>query len=228
MADDDKADDHDFYDPHAAKKQASGLYEQVEFNKIKRSGELNLVKKDPTLKNIIAALGWDFRSFDRDPPDLDASVFLLGRNEKTREDSDFIFYNSLTGCEGAVRHTGDSRTGAGEGDDETVMIDLVSLPFDVAKIVFAVSIYDLDMSENNFTHVKNVYFRLINPETGYEMVRYELTEEDLNTAETGMIVAEIERMGSEWIFRALCKPVKGGLAKIAHDYGIMVQQIITT
>lgn len=228
MADNDKpVEDHDFYDPNAEKKQASGMYGRAEFNKLKRGGEVNIIKKDPTLKNITVALGWDLRSFDRDPPDLDASVFLLNRKDKTREDNDFIFYNNLTGCEGAVRHTGDSRTGAGEGDDETISIDLNALPFDILKIVFVVSIYDLDMSENNFTHVKNVYVRLVNQATEQEMIRYELDEE-LQTTETGMIVAEIERLGSEWIFRAVGTPAKGGLAKIANDYGIMVQQIITT
>lgn len=228
MADDDKhTDDHDFHDPQAERKKASGLYEKVEFNRVKRGEETNLTKKDPTLRYVTAALGWDLKKFDRDPPDLDASVFLLDRKEKTREDSDFIFYNNMTGCEGAVKHNGDSRTGAGEGDDETVFIDLQALPFDVLKVVFVVSIYDLDMNENNFTHVKNVYFRIVNQDSEQELARYELDAE-LESGGTGLIVAELERLGSDWIFRTRGETVKGGLGHIAHKYGIIVQQLIST
>lgn len=227
MADDKPDDDHDFFDPHAERKEQSGLYAPVEFNRINRGEEINLTRKDPALRQVIAALGWDLKKFDRDPPDLDASVFLLDRNDKTREDTDFIFYNNMDGSEGAVRHTGDSRTGAGEGDDETIVMDLPALPFDVMKIVFVVSIYDLDMSDNNFTHVKNVYFRLVNQETQQELVRYELSEE-LTGGGTAIIVGELERLGTEWYYRARGEVIKGGLSKIATGYGILVQQIMST
>ncbi len=225
MADNKTDDDHDFYDPHAERKANEGFAAPTVFKTVKPGDEVNLTRLDPALRTAMVALGWDLKKFDRDPPDLDASAFLLNRHEKTREDSDFIFYNSLTGSEGAVRHTGDSRTGAGEGDDETIILDLQSLPFDVAKIVFVVSIYDLDMNENNFSHVKNVYFRIVNQATEQEMLRFEL-HEDILAGGTGLIVAEIERMGSEWLFRARGETIRGGLGKIASDYGIMVQQIV--
>jgi tellurium resistance protein TerD len=221
--DDEPIDPDDFHDPHAERKEKSGLYAPAEFNVIKRGEEVNLTRKDPTLRLAIAALGWDLKKFDRDPPDLDASVFLLDRTEKTREDTDFVFYNSMVGCEGAVRHSGDSRTGAGEGDDETIILDLQALPFDIMKIVFVVSIYDLDMNENNFTHVKNVYFRLINQSTEQELLRYDLDEE-LQAGGTAIIVGEIERLGSDWIYRARGETVKQGLGKIAQGYGILVAQ----
>ncbi len=125
-------------------------------NKLESGNEINLSQKDPSINQLMVGVGWDLRGFDNDPPDLDASVFLLDKNNKTRVDSDFIFYNSLTGCDGAVKHTGDSRTGAGEGDDEIIMLELNALPFDVAKIVFVLSIYDLDLNDHNFSMVKNV------------------------------------------------------------------------
>jgi tellurium resistance protein TerD len=218
----------DDFDPQAARKQASGLYQAPrEFNFIKRGDQIDLTRKDPTLKNIMIGIGWDLKQFDRDPPDLDASVFLLDKSDRTREDTDFIFYGNLTGCEGAVRHTGDSRTGAGEGDDETVLFDLPAIPFDVLKISFVLSIYDLDMTENNFSHVKNVYFRVVNKETEQEMMRYELSDE-LNSQHTGLIIGELERVGANWVFRAVGEPVQGGLPKIATNYGIVVAQLIST
>ena len=215
----------EMYDPQATRKRMSGMFKDVEFGRIKRGDEVDLMKKDPTLKNVMAGIGWDLKAFDRDPPDLDASVFLLDKTERTREDGDFVFYNNLSGCEGAVKHNGDSRTGAGEGDDETVLVDLAALPFDVAKIVFTLSIYDLDMNENNFTHVKNVYFRLVNKETDQEMVRYEL-ETELEAGSTGLIIGELERLGPNWVFRAVGETVKGGLGRIASNYGILITQIV--
>lgn len=215
----------EMYDPQARRKRISGMYANVEFGHVKQGDEVDLMKKDPTLKNLMAGIGWDLKTFDREPPDLDASLFLLNKKDRTREDSDFVFYNNLTGCEGAVKHNGDSRTGAGEGDDETILIDLPALPFDIAKIVFTLSIYDLDMNDDNFTHVKNVYFRLVNKETDQELVRYELSAE-LETGCTGLIIAELERMGPNWIFRAVGDTVKGGLGRIASNYGIMITQIV--
>ena len=214
----------DDFDPQAERKAQSGLYvDDTSFSKIKRGDEVNLNKKDPGIKNVMAAIGWDLRKLDRDPPDLDASVFLLGRNDKTRVDEDFIFYNNLTGCEGSVRHTGDSRTGAGEGDDETVQIDLDALPYEVLKIVFVLSIYDLDLNDNDFTLVKNVYFRLVNQETELEVFRYEMDEE-LQDGGTGMVIGVMERVGSDWIFTAQGETTTEGLGGLATDYGIIIAQ----
>ena len=120
-------------------------------NKVKRGDEINLTLKDPTMKAIMVGVGWDLKAFESDPLDLDASVFLLDRNEKTRVDEDFVFYNNLIGSEGAVKHQGDSRTGAGDGDDEIMMINLQELPFDIMKISFVLSIYvGFDSKLNRF------------------------------------------------------------------------------
>lgn len=225
MSDDSKKHEDDFYDPHAERKSERLYVTPDKDNLVSLGDEINLSKKMPGFKHALVGIGWDLKQFDRDPPDLDASVFLLNKDEKTRVDEDFIFYNNLSGCDGAVSHTGDSRTGAGEGDDETIVIDLEALPFDVIKIVFVVSIYDLDASENNFTHVKNVYFRLVDQDTGHELLRYELDEE-LHVSHTGLIVGEIERVGAEWVFRAVGETNAGGLVKIASGYGIVVLQDI--
>ncbi len=191
-------------------------------NKVKRGEQVNLTDKDPTIKDIMIGVGWDLKAFDKDPLDLDASVFLLDRHDKTRVDEDFIFYNSLQGCDGAVKHMGDSRTGAGDGDDEIMHIDLLGLPFDVSKISFVLSIYDEELKDHDFSMVKNVYFRIVNQNTEHELFRYELDEELTGTE--GLIIGEIERVGTEWIFTAIGDTVEGGLNTIAENYGIVVAE----
>lgn len=192
--------------------------------RVKKGEEINITRLDPTIREITAGVGWDLKRFEGDPVDVDASLFLLDKNDRTRQDEDFVFYNNLTGREGAVRHLGDSRTGAGDGDDEKIVIDLMALPFEVTKVVFALSIYDLDLNSNNFTMVKNVYFRLLNNETNLEVFRFEL-DEDMGNG-TGLAIGYIERVGSNWMFKAMGDPVYGGLAKLATDYGIVVMQNI--
>jgi tellurium resistance protein TerD len=193
-------------------------------NLVSRGDEINITKKDPTMQEIMIGVGWDLKKFDSAPLDLDASVFLLDRHDKTREDSDFVFYNNLTGCDGAVKHMGDSRTGAGDGDDENILINLLGLPFDVAKISFVLSIYDMEMKDHNFSMVKNVYFRIVNQNTQHELFRYELDEELVGNE--GLIIGTLERVGTEWIFLAIGDTVKGGLGKIAADHAIIVAQIV--
>jgi tellurium resistance protein TerD len=193
-------------------------------NRITRGQEINLTEKDPTMKEIQIGVGWDLKAFESHPLDLDASLFLLDKNDETREDSDFVFYNNLTAADGAVKHMGDSRTGAGEGDDEVIMINLDALPFDVVRIQFVLSIYNMDYLDHDFSMVKNVYFRIVNSRIETEIFRYELDEE--LTEHEGLIIGELDRIGAEWIFRAVGETVKGGLGKIAQDHAIMVAHIV--
>jgi len=165
-------------------------------------------------------VGWDLKAFESDPLDLDVSIFLLDKDDRTRIDEDFIFYHNLRDKDGAVSHQGDSRTGAGEGDDEIITIDLMELPFDIIKIAFVLSIYNLDYKDHDFSMVKNVYFRIVNDNSEAEIFRFELDEE-LSEHE-GLIIGYLERMGAEWIFHAVGETVEGGLGKIASDYGIVV------
>ncbi len=189
-------------------------------NKIITGEEINVTLKDPTLNQIQVGVGWDLKKFDAKPLDLDVSIFLLGVNGKTRVDEDFIFYNNMTGSDGAVKHLGDSRTGAGEGDDEIMMMELNKLPFDISKISFVLSIYDMEYEGYDFSMVKNVYFRIVNQNTQHEIFRYELDEE--LTGNEGLVIGNLERIGAEWIFTAVGETVDGGLGKIADDYGIVV------
>ena len=190
--------------------------------RVKKGEEINLTRLDPTIREITVGVGWDLKRFEGDPVDVDASVFLLDRNDKTREDEDFIFYNNMSGRDGAVRHMGDSRTGAGDGDDEKIILDLMALPFEIVKVAFVLSIYDMDMSANNFSLVKNVYFRIVNNETTLETFRFELDQDLGNTS--GLYIGHLERIGSDWVYKAVGEPIEGGLSQLASDYGIIVAQ----
>jgi len=223
--------DYTEYEGKIMSDELDDIHEDQEINvmldnptmvRVKRGEEINLTKLDPTIRDITVGVGWSLKNFEGEPVDVDASVFLLDKNDKTRQDEDFVFYNNLTGREGAVKHLGDSRTGAGDGDDEKILIDLMALPFEVIKIAFVLSIYDLDMNANNFTMVKNMYFRVVNNETGLESFRFELDDDMGDT--TGLYIGYLDRMGSEWVYRAMGEPIQGGLVKAASEYGIVVVQ----
>ncbi|MEM9469033.1 MAG: TerD family protein [Pseudomonadota bacterium] len=192
-------------------------------NRISRGDEINVTHKDPTLRTIDIGVGWDLKSFEENPLDLDASVFLLDKNDLTRVDEDFVFYNSTMGADGAVKHHGDNRTGAGDGDDEKITIELNTVPFEVVKIVFTLSIYDVDFQNHNFSMVKNVFFRISNQETNIELFRFELDEEVCSENE-GLVIGYLERIGNEWVFHAVGETVKGGLYTIAKEYGIVIAE----
>lgn len=185
---------------------------------LSKGGNLSLSKTDPTLKKILVGLGWDERVTSGDSFDLDASVFLLNSSERVRSDKDFIFYNQLSSIEGSVQHMGDNRSGAGDGDDESIKINLDLVPADVAKMVVAVTIHDAQAKGQNFGQIQNAFIRVVNEETGVEVVRYDLAE-DYST-ETAMVFGEIYRNNNEWKFRAIGQGYAGGLSAMCQRYGI--------
>ncbi|AFK67241.1 MULTISPECIES: TerD family protein [Pseudomonas] len=185
---------------------------------LQKGGNLSLTKTDPSLTKIIVGLGWDPRSTDGTEFDLDASAFLLAANGKVRGEADFIFYNQLKSQDGSIEHTGDNRTGAGDGDDEVLKVDLSRVPADIDKIAFTVTIHDADVRKQNFGQVGGSFIRIANDVTGAEVVRYDLAE-DAST-ETAMIFAELYRNNGEWKFRAVGQGYAGGLKALANSYGL--------
>ncbi|HDS0956967.1 TerD family protein [Pseudomonas putida] len=185
---------------------------------LQKGGNLSLTKTDPSLTKIIVGLGWDPRSTDGTEFDLDASAFLLAANGKVRSEADFIFYNQLKSQDGSIEHTGDNRTGAGDGDDEVLKVDLSRVPADIDKIAFTVTIHDADARKQNFGQVGGSFIRIANDVTGAEVVRYDLAE-DAST-ETAMIFAELYRNNGEWKFRAVGQGYSGGLKALANSYGM--------
>jgi len=187
---------------------------------LNKGGRLSLDKEAPGLKKVLIGLGWDARATDGADFDLDASAFMLNASGKVRSDTDFIFYNQLKSTCGSVQHTGDNLTGAGEGDDETIMVDLARVPAEVQKIAFTVTIHEADQRRQNFGQVQNAYIRVVNAETNVEVARYDLAE-DAST-ETAMIFGELYRHGNEWRFSAVGQGYAGGLAAMCRQYGINV------
>jgi tellurium resistance protein TerD len=185
---------------------------------LSKGGNVSLSKEAPTMKNMLVGLGWDARSTDGQDFDLDASAFLLNSAGKVRGDADFIFYNNLKSTDGSVLHTGDNRTGEGDGDDEAMKIKLDQIPVDVDKIVFVVTIHDATTRRQSFGQVSGAFIRLVNDDNHQEVARYDLTE-DAST-ETAMLFGELYRHNTEWKFRAVGQGYAGGLASVCAQYGI--------
>lgn len=143
-------------------------------------GQRVSLDKSVTMARI--GLGWDVNRYDGGQDfDLDACVFLLGANGKVLRDEDFIFYNNLTARDGAVTHMGDNRTGAGEGDDETIIIDFAKIPAEIEKIAVTVTIFNAEQNHQNFGQVSNSYVHVVKVDSpddvnGEEVLRFDLVE----------------------------------------------------
>lgn len=187
---------------------------------LSKGGNVSLSKTDPSLVRILIGLGWDERSTDGVDFDLDASAFLLTASGKVRGDHDFIFYNQLKSQDGSVEHTGDNRSGQGDGDDESIKVDLSRVPAQIEKIAVTVTIHDAQARGQNFGQIANAFIRVVNEDNGIEIVRFDLAE-DYST-ETAMVFGEIYRHNGEWKFRAVGQGYAGGLAAMCQQYGINV------
>jgi tellurium resistance protein TerD len=187
---------------------------------LSKGGRISLSKEAPDLKKVHVGLGWDPRVTDGSDFDLDAAAFMLTNTGQVRSDADFIFYNQLHSSCGSVEHTGDNLTGAGEGDDEVVIVDISKVPSEVEKIAFTVTIHEAEQRRQNFGQVQNAFIRLMNAENDVEVARYDLTE-DAST-ETAMIFGEIYRHGNEWKFAAVGQGYTGGLKAMCQQYGVKV------
>lgn len=129
---------------------------------LSKGQKVDLTKKNPGLKKIMAGLGWDVNAFDSGSDfDLDAAAFMLGANGKCPTEKEFIFYGNLKHASESVIHMGDNLTGEGEGDDEQIMIDLSKVPANIERIAFTVTIYDAEARRQNFGQVSNSYIRLV-------------------------------------------------------------------
>lgn len=185
---------------------------------LSKGGNISLSKTDPGLKNILIGLGWDERATSGNDFDLDASVFMVNSEGKVRSDADFIFYGQLKSADGSVVHTGDNRTGEGEGDDEAIEVNLDGVPANIQRLVVTVTIHEADNRKQNFGMVQNAFIRVVNNDTGNEVVRYDLSE-DYST-ETALEFGEVYRHNGEWKFRAVGQGYAGGLLAMCQRYGV--------
>jgi stress response protein SCP2 len=186
---------------------------------LQKGQKIDLTKGNSGLKRIMVGLGWDevekasglFAKFSAPKQDIDcdASAILCGENGKllTKElKTTCVFYGNLTHSSGAIVHQGDNLTGAGEGDDEQIMVELAKVPAEIHRIVFVVNIYDANVRKQHFGLVKNAFIRLVDLDKNSEICRYNLSEN--YDGMTGLVVGEIYRYKGEWKFNAIGQPVK--------------------
>jgi tellurium resistance protein TerD len=189
---------------------------------LSKGGNVSLTKEAGAagLTAVTVGLGWDIRTTTGTDFDLDASAIGVKSDNKVLSDGHFVFFGNLKSPEGAIEHTGDNLTGEGEGDDEQIKVNLATVPAEVDKVVFPVSIYDAEKRSQSFGQVRNAFIRVINQADGTELARYDLTE-DAST-ETAMVFGELYRNGAEWKFRAVGQGYASGLRGIAQDFGVNV------
>ncbi len=182
---------------------------------LQKGQRVDLTKSNPGLSKIMVGLGWDpvqsggggglfgglFGGGGAANVDCDASVIMLGANDKLQNNKDVIYFGNLRSNDGSVQHSGDNLTGDGDGDDEQVMIDLSRVPANIQKLVFVVNIYDCVKRKQHFGMLKNAFIRVVNPGNNQELLHYNLT--DNYSGLTCLVTGEIYRHGNDWKFAAI-------------------------
>ncbi|MBN8547406.1 MAG: TerD family protein [Ignavibacteria bacterium] len=183
---------------------------------LEKKQKINLSKAKPGLQNVFVGLGWDTKNDGGPDIDCDVAVLMLGENGKFPDDEYFVFYNNKTSPDGAVIHSGDNRTGAGEGDDEAIHIDLNRVSSKVVQIIFCVVIHEAEEKGLSFDQVENSFIRVVDRNSNSEICRYVLSEQfrGYDTVSVGRLY----RFGSEWEFEALDQPYKGGLQTLVDAF----------
>lgn len=191
---------------------------------LQKGQKVDLTKNNQGLSRVVVGLGWDETEqkrglFSKKPADIDcdASAILLSTGGKLSSNSDVIFYHNLKHSSGAVMHCGDNLTGAGEGDDEQIIVDLKKIPENYEKIVFVVTIYQARERNQHFGMIKNAFIRIVDSNTGNEMFKYDLSEN--YDGRTAMIFGEIYRHNGEWKFSAVGEPTNdNGISEMAKRF----------
>ncbi|MEG6615771.1 TerD family protein [Peptococcaceae bacterium 1198_IL3148] len=187
---------------------------------LQKGQKIDLTKGRTGLTKVMIGLGWDVNNFDGADFDLDASAFLLDVNGKVSQEKDFVFYNNLKAEADCVIHTGDNLTGAGEGDDEQIIIDFAKIPDRVQKVAITVTIYEAAARKQNFGMVHNAFARVVDANTNAEILRYDLSED--YSVETALVICELYRHNGEWKFAAVGSGFQDGLAGLCRLYGLNV------
>ena len=186
---------------------------------LKKGQKVDLTKGNAGLTKVLIGLGWDTNKYDGGSDfDLDAAAFLLKADGKVRDDKDFVFYGNLKHASGSIEHLGDNLTGEREGDDEQIRVDLASVPADIEKIDFTVTIYEAEERKQNFGQVSNAFIHIVDDSSNKELIRFDLGEDF--SVETAVVVAELYRHGGEWKFNAVGAGFQGGLQALCQNFGV--------
>ena len=180
---------------------------------LQKGQKISLSKGTDKLEKVIVGLGWDevqrarsggllggLLSGSAAAIDCDASAFLL-KNGKLSGNKDIIYFGNLKHASGTVQHMGDNLTGAGDGDDEQIVIDLARVPAEYDRIVFVVNIYQAAQRRQSFGMIQNAFIRIVDGKTNQEMCKYNLSEN--YDGMTAMIFGEVYRHNGEWKFNAV-------------------------
>lgn len=188
---------------------------------LQKGQKVSLTKEAPQAHRILVGLGWDAKKkgfFGEGADfDLDASCFAL-RNGRLMSKKDICYFGNRDVMKKAIHHHGDNLTGAGDGDDEQITVDLDKLDADVDKVVFVVNIYMAKMRRQSFGDVKNAFIRLVDENTGAELFRYNLSDGSVDKV-AGLIFAELYKYNDEWKFNAIGEGTKeASVEKLASLY----------
>lgn len=184
-----------------------------------KGSRINLSKEAPGATRFSLGLGWDVRITDGAEFDLDASALLLDANDQpVGGTSSLVFYGQQSSPCGGVVSSGDNRTGDGDGDDETVTVDLSKINSEIAKIVLVVTIHEADARGQNFGMVNNAYVRILQDDNDQPVARYDLSED--YSVETAVIFGELYKKDGDWRFAAKGDGFAGGLAAFLKGYGL--------
>ncbi|MCI8447331.1 MAG: TerD family protein [Eubacterium sp.] len=191
---------------------------------LQKGQKVSLSKDNAGLSQVLVGLGWDeapqtkggFFAPKPKPIDCDASAILL-QGGKLRDKADIVYFGNLSHKSGTIQHMGDNLTGAGDGDDEQILVDLSAVPAEYDRVVIVVNIYQAVQRKQHFGMIQNAFIRLVDKRTGGEMCRYSLT--DSYSGMTAMIFGEIYRYNGEWKFNAIGQGTNDpGLGELANRY----------
>jgi len=181
----------------------------------------NLSKEAPDLKKVSIGLGWEMSNTGQSY-DIDTSVFMLTKDGIVPHEKYFVFYNNLKSLDGSLTHSGDNKTGQGEGDDETIHIELVKVNSAIQEIVFVVTIHEGQEKKQNFSQIKNAFIKLSNQETGSQLARYDLKE--AFSQETALEFGRLYRKDGEWRFQAVGQGYNAGLQTFVDKYHVETKE----
>lgn len=183
---------------------------------LEKGQKVDLTKTNPSVKKFRVGLGWNPNTSVGIKFDVDVSAFILGADEKRLSDAHFVFYKNLKSPNEFVVHTGDNTTGEGDGDDESIIVDFSKATPEEKQVVFVVTIYEAAINNQNFGQVSGCYIRVLDDNTGDEILKYDLNED--YSIETAMIFGKIYEKDGEWRFEAVGTGMKGGLEDYLNKY----------
>ena len=170
-----------------------------------------------SIQKFVVGMGWDTKASDSGADfDLDASAFMLKATGKVLTENHFIYYNNKKSPEGCVEHTGDNLTGQGDGDDESIKVDLSKLPNGCESITFFVTIHEAETRRQNFGQVTNAFVRVYDPSTNEVILNYDLGED--YSIETAIEFGTLYLKDGQWKFKAIGTGFAGGLQKFVDKF----------